>query len=562
MEKLNTYYNTSLTRWLMAILFILLVGSLFAQPSVGDYQTTQNYVSFDSGSGWQYCSAVDNNGVPTWIGASQPPSSLSTNTLFINHLVEVHEDFVLNGELKMAGNGNIKIILNSTFTVGLGATVQLKFIDIGAGCTLTNNGTIESIAGDSDNATLSIGTGDATLNNNGSIKLNATNHKFTIAGGGLLRSGLNDTTGHYGTICGSGTISGSVTQQRPRFEIANPNGFSGPNRAVCLTGTETIEKADFLFNGTESQITGNLPSSVFSLVIDNPVGVELDDHLQVHSNGGFVTVNSGAVLNTGIFVIETESRYGNAVFTLEQGGTLITHHPEGVSLETIPSQYIKGCIQTNIAHYYGEIIVMDDTLPVTLSSFTAMVVGLNNVRISWVTASETNCLGYNIWRADSADLASATRISSMIQAENSSQGAHYAFTDTELYQEGTYYYWLEDISINYESQFHGHIHVRLDFQGDNHTPEIVEGTGFKSNYPNPFNPSTTLRYGLSQDSDLMITFYNLRGQVIDSKHLSNQSKGMHSMVWNTRDLGIPSGVYFARLNSKSGSDLLKITLSE
>ena len=569
MKNIIISNKTTLVRFLLAGLFVLLVGALSAYE-VGDYKTAANNITFTSTQGWQYCSAVDNNGVPTWVGATQVPPSPFEKTMYIGHIVSFASiDFVLEGKMVMYGVpspasiGKLVLSGSTHLHVTDTANVQLKEIEIQGGTKLTNNGIIQSNANDPGLANIFIASG-GTLINNSSISLNAANHSLIMAGGGTLKSG------QVASINGSGSIS--TTGERPIFEIANPGGFcsngAAADAAISLTGTHSCVKADYLFNGTVAQHTGFLPSLVFSIVVDNPEGLKFDQDVNIHAQAGFVTVKSGATLDMGPFIMKSKkvtedpAYWQSAVFTLEEGATLKTQHPEGASLEATNGLITKGCIQMNTANYNGQIIVIDDTLPVTLSSFTATIAGPHKVRISWMTASETNCLGYQIWRSNNTDLASAICVTPMIQATNSSQGGYYAFTDTDLYQEGTYYYWLEDISFNYESQFHGYIQLRLEFQGDNHTPEAVERTGFKANYPNPFNPSTTLRYGLSEDSDVTIRFYNQRGQLIDSRQLPNQKKGKHSLVWNAQDLGLSSGIYFARLLSQNGSDTLKITLSE
>ncbi len=612
MENINIYNKTSLIRLLLAGLFILLVASLSAQVA-GDYKTKWGYGSCTDPAAWSYYNGT------AWINATQtPPSPFPEgNTIYLDHLIYCNQNMVLAGKIVMSGAGALNVRKDAHLQIASTGVVQNKYIQIGLGATLTNNGQIYSAF---PGATIELVAGNAAQNlqailiNNGGIELtddgNASTYNFIMGGESILR--LEPA----GYIYGTGTIK-TAQWDADLIEIAGPVGFHPVNGAIRLTGTHSIGHVDYVFNGGGPQHAGtSFPKQTFSVTIDNNSQLTLDANLSVRAQGGWVTVKTGSSLDMGLFVMDSGAHYQSSIFTLEPGATLITKHAEGFySQPSSPGSVrtMKGCILLNNTSYSsganywyngdgnqnsgvfttepdpntvnaltvgkdtnltwengGDLPNVngtytklgDETVPVTLSSFTAMVVGLNNVRISWVTASETNCLGYNIWRADSADLTQATRISSLIQAANSSQGAYYVFTDTGLYQEGTYYYWLEDISISYESQFHGHIHLTLEFQGDTQTPEIVERTGFRSNYPNPFNPSTTLRYGLSQDSDVTINFYNLRGQVIDTKHFSNQTKGVHSMVWNTRSLGIPSGVYFARLTSKGDSDLLKITLSE
>lgn len=606
MKNADKYKRSLSIRLLLAGLSMLLVASLSGQVT-GDYKSKSGYGACANPSGWSYYDGT------AWVDATViPPSPFPAgNTIYLDHTIYCDRDLDLAGKIVMSSTGGMILILGAHLQIMSTGIVQNNSIQIGNECKITNNGHITSAV---DGAKIFFEAGDVnkptTLINNGSIELiddgNSSTFNMTMNGYGLLKSGAD------GYIYGTGSIS--VSNQYPRFEIANAGGFISPSGAIRLTGTKDISKAEYLFNGIQAQNTGQIPSPIFNMVFDNPAGVKLENDIVVHPNGdkAFVTVNSGATLDMGPYIIETGSDWGGVVFNLEAGATLITQHPEGISSETIPDRISKGCIQPNTAHYSsaanywynregdqhsgnfvtepeahtvndftvgnntnlildwpgglptvnGTYTDDDDTLPVTLSSFTAMAIGFNKVRILWKTESETNCLGYHVWRADSADLNTAIRISSMIQAANSSQGALYACTDTDIHQAGTYYYWLEDISINHESQFHGYIYLTLEHQVNDQSPEVVERTGFRSNYPNPFNPSTTLRYGLSEDSDVSIRFYNERGQLIDSRQLMDQKKGLHKLVWNTRDLGLPSGIYFARLNSKNGSDLLKITLSE
>lgn len=70
------------------------------------------------------------------------------------------------------------------------------------------------------------------------------------------------------------------------------------------------------------------------------------------------------------------------------------------------------------------------------------------------------------------------------------------------------------------------------------------------NYPNPFNPTTTIRYGLPEASQVQLTVYDLRGEKVAMLIAGQQSAGWHSMQWNGRDdfrQQVSTGVYFYRL---------------
>ena len=53
-----------------------------------------------------------------------------------------------------------------------------------------------------------------------------------------------------------------------------------------------------------------------------------------------------------------------------------------------------------------------------------------------------------------------------------------------------------------------------------------------NNYPNPFNPMTTVRYELPEDSFVDVTVYDMLGNVVNNLVNTNQSSGYKSIQWN------------------------------
>lgn len=83
------------------------------------------------------------------------------------------------------------------------------------------------------------------------------------------------------------------------------------------------------------------------------------------------------------------------------------------------------------------------------------------------------------------------------------------------------------------------------------TPEADQApVDYKSlvvNYPNPFNPSTTITYFLPTATKVNLDIVNLRGQLVSRLVESEQMPGEYSLVWSANDL--PSGVYFSVLTT-------------
>ena len=82
-------------------------------------------------------------------------------------------------------------------------------------------------------------------------------------------------------------------------------------------------------------------------------------------------------------------------------------------------------------------------------------------------------------------------------------------------------------------------------------------------YPNPFNPSTTIRYELPTSSFVRLEIYNIVGQRIRTLENAVKMAGFYNTVWNGTDdkgLTLPSGMYWIRLDSRLGTRIQKAML--
>lgn len=92
------------------------------------------------------------------------------------------------------------------------------------------------------------------------------------------------------------------------------------------------------------------------------------------------------------------------------------------------------------------------------------------------------------------------------------------------------------------------------------TPSIPQ---INSNYPNPFNPSTTIEYSIPQTGRVKLSIYNIRGQKVKTMINGDMEKGQHRIVWNGRDDGnrsVASGVYFIRIEAAGKTSIRKAML--
>ena len=88
---------------------------------------------------------------------------------------------------------------------------------------------------------------------------------------------------------------------------------------------------------------------------------------------------------------------------------------------------------------------------------------------------------------------------------------------------------------------------------------LPEAFALADNFPNPFNPATTIQYALPQAADVELTVYNLVGQPVRTLVAEHQSAGHYAVEWDaTNDSGhsLSSGMYFYRL--QAGEEFLEV----
>ncbi len=208
----------------------------------------------------------------------------------------------------------------------------------------------------------------------------------------------------------------------------------------------------------------------------------------------------------------------------------------------------------------------DFTLPVELSSFNAIATADNYAQISWETASESNLLGYNIYRSENENQDDALRVTAtMITASNQAMGDSYSYTDDEVEMNTTYNYWLQSTDFDGTSQMFGPVTIKISDQEDHDINDVILGTELYGNYPNPFNPETTISYSISQAQHVRLEVYNMRGQLVKTllnKQVETANTKLN-VVWNGKDNNnnnVSSGIYLYKLVTDNYSKANKMIL--
>jgi hypothetical protein len=201
-------------------------------------------------------------------------------------------------------------------------------------------------------------------------------------------------------------------------------------------------------------------------------------------------------------------------------------------------------------------IVSDSPVPVTLSSFTVAYTNGNPI-LCWTTQSETNNLGWNMYRSENEDFDQSIQLNyTLILGEGTTnQPTDYTYEDEYEVEIGyTYWYLLESVDESGETEDYGPISLTIP-EEENNIPELPCKTVLYGNHPNPFNPFTNIQFDIKENETGVLSIFNLKGQIIESQRFNF---GKHNYLWNAENCS--SGVYLYKLQTESFSKTNKMLL--
>jgi flagellar hook assembly protein FlgD len=88
-------------------------------------------------------------------------------------------------------------------------------------------------------------------------------------------------------------------------------------------------------------------------------------------------------------------------------------------------------------------------------------------------------------------------------------------------------------------------------------------TKLGSNYPNPFNPETTINFSLKERGNVELNIYNIRGQKVKSLVSEYREAGNHAILWNGKDNNnkpVASGIYLYQMKNEHLTSTRKMIL--
>lgn len=365
-------------------------------------------------------------------------------------------------------------------------------------------------------------------------KVNGTGNQFVIDG---LPTGIHTFNvvafdSSYGSAMGSSTPTGigiyANVYERNKY-VAIRDLQSAVDTVVVPAMEATVVKVIVKLNSVLHSYTGDL-----DIFLKGPDGTEIDLSSDNGSSGDNYTntifdddasalITSGTAPFTGTFKPEQAL----SAFTNKQsGGAWILRVYDDANSDT-------GSVRS-----WSLTIITAAPVPVELASFNATTNG-NSVELGWVTATETNNMGFEVERKSGNG--QFEKVGFVAGNGTTTETRTYSFTDKNL-SAAVYTYRLKQVDLNGESEYTNEIEVNVDLPAE---------FGLSQNYPNPFNPSTMINFALPVEAKVTVKVFDAIGQEVATLVNGNIAAGNHTVNFDASKLN--SGLYVYTINAE-GSD--------
>ncbi|KAA3605229.1 MAG: T9SS C-terminal target domain-containing protein [Calditrichaeota bacterium] len=377
-------------------------------------------------------------------------------------------------------------------------------------------------------------------------------------------------------LSGGGFISRSnLDGSSPENLLTSANGLSTPmgididatnSKLYWIDdGTNKIQKSDLDGSNIEDVLTTGI-SSPQNLVLDVAnshiywTEISDDEIKRVDFDGTNVTV-----INTDIHLpYKIDIDYNNSkLVCTSYGPNLISRIDLDGSNHEVIITGADGVLEgRQVAFDFS-----DTPLAVELDSFTALQIE-NSIQLNWTTASETENEGFNVYRRIGngfyTQIASYIGNSELLGALNSSVSNNYTFVDnSELRNGDTYTYYISDVETNGLETKHEKMAQTVKFTLSEEIAQSKLDYVLAQNFPNPFNPNTTINFQIAKEQSVKLEVYNLKGELVKELVNEKMNRGSHSANWNGTDSfynQVSSGTYFYKISAGTFTQTNKMIL--
>jgi hypothetical protein len=229
----------------------------------------------------------------------------------------------------------------------------------------------------------------------------------------------------------------------------------------------------------------------------------------------------------------------------------------GTTPITLSSVDLRSTANTHIlcSTVNGQVTV-DQPILIPLASFIGRITPENHPILIWTTLSETDNYGFMIQRKLTSDVAFADIQGSFVAGHGTTmEPREYSYIDASA-GAGEWYYRLNQIGLDGAIYYSDSLQLSV-VVGVRAQP-MPAAFRLEQNFPNPFNPTTAIRFALPQASHVIVAVVDRLGLRVATLVDGELDAGLHTVQFD--GTGLASGVYFYRMRAGSFTDTKKLLL--
>ena len=259
--------------------------------------------------------------------------------------------------------------------------------------------------------------------------------------------------------------------------------------------------------------------------------------IEIEDGSGWRTADSIGATATSIYSLNIGTPLDS---TSESTGVLDFRVTAYMNAGTFVSQTVSG---------YS----VDNRRPGAPKNLSALLLENLTVSLTWNISNAPDCKQYTVYRStdDFHFISVGTTTDTTLIDE-----------DVELNQEYFYVVTAMDSSGN-ESDFSVSVTITVAVSSIGEDSGIPVDYYLAQNFPNPFNPTTTIKYGLPQPGDVQIIIYDILGHRVKDLIDERKSAGHHREQWDaTNNTGerVSTGIYYYKIKSEHFTQIKKMIL--
>lgn len=198
--------------------------------------------------------------------------------------------------------------------------------------------------------------------------------------------------------------------------------------------------------------------------------------------------------------------------------------------------------------------------PVSVDMTTFQAHASNDgVLLEWSTANEIGVCGFDVFRRNKSDADYIKTNVDLISAQGGVTNENYEFFDAQGKPSSEYK--LFEYFVDGSHAAYGPITVlgtaNIALRGQPACYALYQ------NFPNPFNPTTSIRFDVPRPSEIDIGVYDITGRLVRQLEKGRFAPGAYTRIWDGRDNrgeSLPSGLYFVKFITREFSKTQKMTL--